>query len=561
MIVPPRDWTTPLNGGYLTYALATVAVKRAYPNYIKDMHDCSMSTVYAAMNSLQRTAWTVNNDLYNVLSQAWGSGIQIGGLPSRGKTHVLPELPNPEGKQKGDKAWRAAAAKAYRESERLRNARRDVEGNLNVAERMLLRDRFYFVYTMDRRGRLYAASDYLNPQGTDIAKALLRFAEGVPFGEHGVRWLAIHGANRYGHNKVSFDERVAWVRANEQNIMASAADPLSNRFWAMQETDKPWQFLAFCKEWVALRAWVAAGHAARDFASHLPVSVDGTCNGLQHLTMLMRDQDGAVATNLTPSDKPQDIYQRVADEANRLLGTKKVTRKMAKRPTMTLPYGSTHNGVTKQLKEVIEAELPEENSFELAKALTPVVRKAIGNVVMKAPHAMAWLQEVVRVYSRAELALWWTTPSGFPVVHRYMKTKGKSLDHIIAGTRHQLTLEIEDTELDKRKQLNAIVANYIHSLDAAHLVYTIDFAVQKGIKAFSAVHDSYGTHAGKMEVLAEELRRAFVVMYKRRDAQLGYLPAEARSDLAEDAPGPIPDVPEMGSLDPEVVMDSKYFFS
>ena len=95
-----------------------------------------------------------------------------------------------------------------------------------------------------------------------------------------------------------------------------------------------------------MRVWMDSGKPQGEFISRLPVSVDGTCNGLQHLSMLMRDEVGGKATNLIPGEGPQDIYQQVADEANRLLGQSKVSRKMAKRPTMTLPYGSTQRATS-----------------------------------------------------------------------------------------------------------------------------------------------------------------------------------------------------------------------
>ena len=38
---------------------------------------------------------------------------------------------------------------------------------------------------------------------------------------------------------------------------------------------------------------------------------DGSCNGLQHYAALGRDARGGAAVNLTPSEKPQDVYTDV----------------------------------------------------------------------------------------------------------------------------------------------------------------------------------------------------------------------------------------------------------
>src|SRR5438105_15649500 len=72
-------------------------------------------------------------------------------------------------------------------------------------------------------------------------------------------------------------------------------------------------FLAACLEWKRYK------EEGPDFRSHLPVSMDGTCNGYQHLSALGRDPIGGRATNLVFADKPQDIYQDVCDEANALI--------------------------------------------------------------------------------------------------------------------------------------------------------------------------------------------------------------------------------------------------
>ena len=42
--------------------------------------------------------------------------------------------------------------------------------------------------------------------------------------------------------------------------------------------------------------------------SHLPVYVDGTCNGLQHMAALLRDRTLAQYTNLLKSNSKQDTY-------------------------------------------------------------------------------------------------------------------------------------------------------------------------------------------------------------------------------------------------------------
>ena len=87
-----------------------------------------------------------------------------------------------------------------------------------------------------------------------------------------------------------------------------------------------------------------------------PIHLDGSNSGLQHFSALLRDPVGGAAVNLVPQDRPADIYSDVArlaqakvdasdDENVRLWLDGKVTRKVAKRPTMTFTYSATRYGM------------------------------------------------------------------------------------------------------------------------------------------------------------------------------------------------------------------------
>jgi DNA-directed RNA polymerase len=77
-------------------------------------------------------------------------------------------------------------------------------------------------------------------------------------------------------------------------------------WWA--ESEEPWQTLACCKE---IAKAMKSGDP-ENYVSHFPVHQDGSCNGLQHYAALGRDSTGAESVNLTPADKPQDVYSCVA---------------------------------------------------------------------------------------------------------------------------------------------------------------------------------------------------------------------------------------------------------
>ena len=88
-------------------------------------------------------------------------------------------------------------------------------------------ERFYFPCQVDHRGRVYPVPPPMNPQSDHIGRALIEFADGKPLGARGAYWLAIHLANCYWKKKkVSFKNRLAWVRENEEEILDFASNPL-----------------------------------------------------------------------------------------------------------------------------------------------------------------------------------------------------------------------------------------------------------------------------------------------------------------------------------------------
>lgn len=149
---------------------------------------------------------------------------------------------------------------------------------------------FYFPHTLDFRGRLYANTAFLNPQGEDSARGLLEFSKGKPLGSSGYAWLKVHIANCFGEDKISLEERVEWTDEHKDEILAVGNDPLRNTsLWMV--ADKPWQYLRACIE------FSSCGDNF-EYISHLPITIDGSCNGLQHFSAMLRDEVGGAATNL-----------------------------------------------------------------------------------------------------------------------------------------------------------------------------------------------------------------------------------------------------------------------
>ena len=59
----------------------------------------------------------------------------------------------------------------------------------------------------------------------------------------------------------------------------------------------PYQFLAFCNE------WAVTNKQGDGFVSHIPVAVDGSCNGLQLYSLMLKDEKAGKLVNLTVTDE------------------------------------------------------------------------------------------------------------------------------------------------------------------------------------------------------------------------------------------------------------------
>lgn len=171
---------------------------------------------------------------------------------------------------------------------------------------------------------------------------------------------------------------------------------------------------------------------------------------------------------------------------------------------------------------------------------------------------MDWLQKAASVAAKEGLPVNWTTPSGFRVQQAYRVASSKRIDLTFEKVMIKLTLREEEEKIDSRKQASSISPNWVHSLDASHMMLTINACGGQGMRSFSMIHDSYGTHAGNASILASALREQFVAMYSNHDV-MEELAADLRLILSEDAE--LPEMPEHGSLDLSKVLESPFFFA
>ena len=302
MIVPPVDWAPGQRGGQLVRSKPLI--RGVYPdNTVKTdwlalIAKTEMPVVFDAINILQRTPWRINRRVLKCMQDVFFFA------PEKSLPQRLRNLRQEAEKGRSNSAGRQA----------LRiNPRSSKSTWKYLLADLVERPRFFFPYRLDYRGRAYPEAPWLSPQGDDFARALLEFAIGKPVtSDEARKFLARHGCDFVAKKRIAEDlgllpehpasgeDHYRWVCQQQAHILACADDPVANDWWIdVAKTGKHWQLLAFCFAWA---------DALRGAPCHLPVYVDGSCNGLQHMAALLRDTELARRTNLLPSPRPEDTY-------------------------------------------------------------------------------------------------------------------------------------------------------------------------------------------------------------------------------------------------------------
>ena len=167
---------------------------------------------------------------------------------------------------------------------------------------------------------------------------------------------------------------------------------------------------------------------------------------------------------------------------------------------------------------------------------------------------MDWLEKLAGLMADNNQGVHWVTPAGFPVVLENRKPKTR---RIIAGFS-KLTMYEPDPQgkLNKTEQLK-VAPQFIHSMDAAHLMLTIVKLRREGLKNFQVIHDSYGVHACDVDQLNRILREEFVKVYSE-DVLLRFLQEQCRRNPEVIRMGP---PPPQGNLNIREILRSDYFFA
>lgn len=648
MICPPKEWTNLQDGGYLSFRYPLVRGLTEEHRAVLETHMDDIQPVLSAINTIQQTKFRINKTVLKTMRALYDSHSPLCDIPTEPDINLLrcpkcgeiiePRKPGDGRKSKRHecfddpailKLWKPKASVYYSSEAAYVSKSLAFLKIITTAERFKDEEALWFPWSLDYRGRMYPMTDYLQPQGSDQAKGLLEFAEGKTVDTPEAReWLMRTGAGLIWKDKMSVDEQLDRVEKATPEIISWAEAPLDNLGWA--EADSPWEALAWAVDY--------AGYIKdpQGYLSHAVCTMDGTCNGLQHLSLLLKDPIGGAEVNLgssTRDQKPHDIYQLVCNtvvgvlkerlaQPDKMIDVKSkdkklvrysysehdmitrwfavgIERKTCKRPVMVVPYSGTYDTVKESLdadwltpqyekfmkklevecegiKDPIERcavivdrlkEFPflknkdkDDHSgvpswMDAQAYLASVIWEAIHVHVPAAVELMKALKRLGTAAGNSKCGMLWKAPSGWWVQHTEFLNNDVQVKTTIGDAEVYLTMATKSEVINGKKQGSSAAPNYIHSMDAATLVRTVNAC---GLMDYAMVHDSYGVHACDAYKLAKALRQQVFEIYSEDNTLLKDLWDMTYARIGSEDKI---EMPQPGSYDIKEILGSLYFFA
>ena len=390
-----------------------------------------------------------------------------------------------------------------------RQRSKEIEWDFTIGKANVLKDwdKFYQTFEVDYRGRIYNTEPFLNYQSNDVAKGLLLFSTPKEIDEAGLFWLGVHTASTYDMSydideipdwceedyhsylldegldnisvsKMTLNDRAEWTNQYMENILNWANDS------AIQfKADKPVIFLACCYEWEMIQ---------RTGLTCLPVAIDGSNNGWQHLGAISKDTQTGELVGLVPTTIQQDFYVKTAKELmsltkderlNELLSSmpmKHIRKGISKRGSMTRAYSAGASKIAVNMFSDCRTEGYDETygiTMKDCNKLSRILVQAIQNVCPGPLQTMKYLQDL----------------ASFQLGKHEVKGPGTTKDFKdLKKARHTLLIEkdLTDEQLDELDDLTKELQKYSYELVYGLGEESITWSTPSG---FTALYEKYTT--------------------------------------------------------------------
>ena len=557
MIVPPKQYSEKIVkekkyevlGGYLTN------------DVVID------NKVFISKSSYRNSSYTLNNNIYDMVNK-------ISSIPYKINEEVLDfilknadkygfllkesDIEAIKDNYSGKRKWESSIA---HNKYRALKSKYVLEQNI-IQISYLFRniDKFYFPVRLDQRGRVYCQPNYLNYQSTDLAKSLICFSEASTINRddsEAIQYLKLYGANCFGNgiSKLSHNSRVEWVNDNETNIINYENSIL------LTKAKNKWLFLAFCIEYK--RFWEFYNESDRiEFKTRLPIQLDATCNGFQHLALLSNEKQLFEVLNLRKSEKsdaPKDFYSymlsklldkidnriNAADvDLQEIVSLKRISnfiwsRTHIKKAIMTIPYNATVSSIHNYMSEAIGVPFKEgpENVYVKGKninrytvwylidgneinnhdisIIVSYIKQIVDVDFQQLRNLTLYLKNVANTCSALKVPITWSLPHGLLISQSYLEVNTVKLKAFNYSSK-TINISVPDVNnINKRKQVTALMPNLIHSLDASSLTSLfLNFVkLNPNDHNFYSIHDCFSTTANKIPDLIRILKTVYTQLY------------------------------------------------
>ena len=560
-----------------------------------------MPAVYECLNKLNRTPWAINEDVLKVMQEGIKRGEAVfmdREVTDREKSLALKAI----GKAQMTALWleeihfKRLVQTGYDEETAQRYSRSNAEEYCKTKQfdhletvsmwsknQAMMRSikiakqyagsQLNFIHDLDSRGRVYVKQQHLTPQASDYSKALLMFHNPKPISTYD---FTIHLANCAGQDKKSFAERVEWVQAHADNLYSVGASVWSSESqqWLLnegieREGKTRWQFIAACIEFKRMMDWQEEHGNVDEFLCRISIGYDGSCSGLQVLSILGRDEAVAPYVNITETDKPGDVYALIglqvfdyleanyddlSDGLKRLVDEfprgHKMWRKICKRNVMTKSYSATRIGMGDQQwedRKTYGHKLCDELTIKECRQLGAIVYDVCSTGLPKATQLMETFKAAVRKTDKVTVT--WTMPSGFTAFQHKEVMKTAKCPGTIGGHKVTLIAKEGTGKPAKLKHQNAVAPDAVHSYDAWLLLELVNSMPETA--NLHVIHDQFNSdscHGGDIQDCA----------------RLAYEAIGSRTVLEEvlyQIAGEAVDLPEAGTFRLEEIRKAEYIVS
>ena len=311
---------------------------------------------------------------------------------------------------------------------------------------------FYFVWRYDKRGRMYSEGYHINLQSDEYRRAALSMGQMEICDEVGLKHLKIAVANAFGHDKLTFQERVEWVDDHDEFDTTEADEPI-----------------------FAFKYLQALQRALNGEPINTNVFLDATASGMQISAALSNCEHTARHVNMIDTDR-KDVYTEVMEGMNRLLDPKDhVDRAQIKKPVMTHYYNSEANPRESMNANQLEA-----------------FYRCLRNNFSGAEDVMASINECWTDQPYYQ----WTLPDGHVARIRAKVTRWADLPFFDGR------FDYAYTSYEPSGNGRHLAPNIIHSIDG----YIAREMVKRANFPLAHIHDAFTSHPNNMDRVCELYR-------------------------------------------------------